>query len=314
MKSKKSEIQLRPQRPFSRIESDSYEQLSFHFDKMCDTKEFCPKKRIYPITSYGIIAFTREEKPRESHSTNNIRSYDNRIRDNGIIKYLIYQRRDNYEYIEFIRGNWISYEQLKKFFSLMSEDERERIRTHTHKQLWDDLWLDHNSKVYKEGYDRAKSQYENIVRDIPKLLETTTTYMEDCPWGFPKGKINTGESFIECAKREFEEETRIPRENLSIVKDIRYPGRDSKKPYIEQFEGSNNKIYCTHYYLAHINNEILPEQKETPSFCIRKTTISTEASDLKWITIDEAPKYLNARRVDILERANAYIKKYIYVT
>ncbi len=271
-------IKLRPQKPFIRMSDDS-------------STEIKPRKRkVYPITSYGIIAFTIQ---------------------NNSIKYLIYQRRDNYEYIEFVRGNWVSYEHLEKFFSLMSDEERERVRTHTHKQLWDDLWLDHNSRVYKEGYARAKSQYENIVKFIPKLLESTTTYMEECPWGFPKGKVNSGESFIDCGLREFEEETRIERKNLEIIKDSRYPYKDSKNPYVEYFEGSNNKTYCTYYYLAHMKNEIVPCQIDTPSFCIRKKTISPEAQDIKWITLEQSPLYLNKARVDILMNVETYIGKYI---
>ena len=64
-------------------------------------------KRSYPITSYGIILFVQRKDE------------DFKI-DQTKIQFLLYQRRDTYEYIEFVRGMWETMEDVKRFFSLMS--------------------------------------------------------------------------------------------------------------------------------------------------------------------------------------------------
>jgi hypothetical protein len=90
-----------------------------------------------PITSYGIILFSRNE--------------------NGIL-FLLYQRRDNFEYMDFLRGLWQSESQLPSLFELMSYDERDRLRNYTFDELWNDLWVKHDSKIYREGYSMAKNK------------------------------------------------------------------------------------------------------------------------------------------------------------
>jgi mRNA-decapping enzyme subunit 2 len=39
-------------------------------------------------------------------------------------------------------------------------------------------------------------------------------------WGFPKGKINKGESFVDCAVREVLEETSFDASNMINEKDV----------------------------------------------------------------------------------------------
>jgi 8-oxo-dGTP pyrophosphatase MutT (NUDIX family) len=96
-----------------------------------------------------------------------------------------------------------------------------------------------------------------------------------------------------CAIREFSEETRIPVTDIKVVQ---------KPPFIENFRGSNGKTYSTHYYLAEIPTVIYPEIYDTPQ-CIRKSTVSEEASQVRWIDLDQASKLLNPRRYAILQSA-----------
>ena len=67
-------------------------------------------KRNRPITSYGIILFVqRKNDESKTEPTNQ--------------NFLLYQRRDTYEYIEFIRGMWETIDEVKNYFSLMSNEE-----------------------------------------------------------------------------------------------------------------------------------------------------------------------------------------------
>lgn len=225
-----------------------------------------------PITSYGIIAYTKNRKSE--------------------YMFLLYQRRDNFEYMDFLRGIWSNEEVLPSLFASMTRDERRRIREYTFRELWNDLWVEHNSRIFRDGFSKAKRKYESVRHKIPKILDSTESGTIEPPWGFPKGKKNSyRESSKDCAIREFNEESRLKISIDHIVSDT---------PYIERFQGSNHKRYSTHYYLAEIPFSI-PEKMKTPH-CIRKKTVSEEASNVMWFTFEEACKVLNPRRQSILQR------------
>jgi 8-oxo-dGTP pyrophosphatase MutT (NUDIX family) len=243
---------------------------------------------IDPITSYGLILYSK----------NKIKELPNNFKDSYL--FLLYQRRDNFEYMDFLRGIWNSETQILELFSLMSCDERERIRNYTFQELWDDLWVVLDCRIYKEGFLKAKKKYESIKSNIPYFLDKTKSRIIYPPWGFPKGKKNGyNEDSLECALREFEEETKFS--ILSNVKIIQ------KEPLIETFKGSNNKIYSTHYFIAEIPEPLLAVTYDTPH-CIRKTTISEEAADIGWFTLEECKKYLNPQRQEILSQTIEIIK------
>jgi len=245
-------------------------------------KKYKRKKRIEcdPITSYGLVAYT-------THEGNNY--------------FLLYQRRDNFEYMDFLRGVWSTEDILPSLFSSMSIDERKRIREFTFPELWEDLWVEHNSRIFRDGFVKAKRKYEGAKHAIPELLDSTISNIIEPPWGFPKGKKNNfRENPVDCALREFQEETRLSVDQVQIIRD--------RKPYIETFLGSNGKIYSTHYYLAHFPNLLLPRKFETPH-CIRDETVSEEASNVKWFLYEEACSLLNSRRQDFLKDAANEIQR-----
>lgn len=226
-----------------------------------------------PITSYGLILYCIVE---------------------GQPMFLLYQRRDSFEYMDFLRGVWSVENQLPSLFTLMSIEERQRIRDYTFKELWDDLWVEHTCRIYRDGYLKAKKKYDSVKNIIPQILDSTTSHIKSPPWGFPKGKKNGyHEDPIVCALREFGEETRIPTEEITIIQNI---------PYVENFKGSNGKAYSTHYFLAQIPSNHLPKPHDTPQ-CIRKTAVSEEASSVEWYTYEDACRLLNPRRQNILRSA-----------
>ena len=228
------------------------------------------KYRNSPVTSYGIIAYT--------------------IKD-GIPYYLLYQRRDSFEYMDFMRGTWTCESRLPALFASMTREERTRIRNYTFDELWDDLWVTHNSSIYYDGKEKARRKYDTIKTQIPKLIDTTHSYINEPPWGFPKGKkARMNESELECARREFEEETRISKDKLNIRR---------HRPYIENFFGSNSVCYCTHYYVAEMMDKITPTRMDTPE-CIRESTVSEEASNVEWFTFREALHRVHPRRKEML--------------
>lgn len=237
------------------------------------------KKSSLPIVSYGIILFHM---------------------DQGKPYFLIYQRRDTFEYTDFIRGIWSNENHLLNLFRSMSIEERNRIRNYTFYELWDDMWIHRECKIYKDGYQKAKKKYDSIKKRIPYILERTETYVMTPPWGFPKGKKNGYyEDSLKCAIREFSEETRIDSNKISIMDNY---------VFTENFKGSNNKYYTTHYYLAETFEKDLPLPYETKN-CIRKYTLSEEASEIKWCTAEELCELLSIKRMNIVKSVLSIIEE-----
>ena len=237
------------------------------------------KNQRCPITSHGLILYT--------------------VTPEKNVLFLLYQRRDNFEYIDFLRGLWSHENQIPLMFSSMSEEERLRIRYYTFEELWDDLWVDHTTKVYNEGFIRSKNKFESIKHRIPEILDTTYSQVKGTNWGFPKGKKDYyNETSIDCAIREFKEETNLEVSPDNII---------STKPYVENFRGSNNKYYSTCYYLAKLKEPVYPGKYATPQ-CIRKDTLSDEASEVMWFTFEEVCARLNPKRQSIARKVFEYIQ------
>ena len=74
----------------------------------------------------------------------------------------------------------------------------------------------------------------NEIIELDKLIKNSNSSWKEPEWGFPKGRRNLREKDLQCALREFEEETDIKREDIKVIKD--------RRPFTEEFVGSNNKI------------------------------------------------------------------------
>ena len=87
--------------------------------------------------------------------------------------------------------------------------------------------------------------------------------------GISKGRRNYLENDLDCAIREFTEETGLINKNFKIIKNI--------LPYDEIFIGSNYKSYKHKYYLAYLENSDINIKNYQKS----------EVSNAKWATLNE---------------------------
>jgi 8-oxo-dGTP pyrophosphatase MutT (NUDIX family) len=235
------------------------------------------KKSVTPIQSYGIILFINNATVTET-------------------KFLICQRRDTIEYADFVRGK-VTRKNLSIYLNLMTEIEQEKILKYNFDQLWDDLWVCHTCKLYKESYEYSKYKYSQYIDDAKKILVTfnKNDSIKQPPWGFPKGKKHLNENELECALREFKEETGI---YLDYKYVLNIPA------VVETFKGSNGIFYQTIYYIAEMNeipkiNKIINGE--------RGEIISEEIMDVKFVNINEAKNYLSEWRISLLEKLLAKI-------
>jgi len=220
--------------------------------------------------SYGIILYTKV---------------------NGEYQFLCGKRRDTIPYIDFLLVKY-DIKNLKKYFSLMTEQEKYRLLNFTFDEIWNNLWASHNCIGYTSKYLKSKQHFEQFKESgrLAQLIQESKSVSHPS-WEFPKGKKQTNnEPETQCALREFTEETTIDPNRIVLL---------NFKPQVNISIGSNGKKYTTIYYIAFVSEPIYISPKTKCK--LYDKTVSDEFSELKWITLFEARQYLEPNKVKILE-------------
>lgn len=250
------------------------------------------KECIEPIISYGIICMKITDDLIYSPSIienflinkvidideynlfnlNNLSKID-KYKNN--IKFLIIQRKHSFSYVEFIRGKYdeTNLETITALLNLMSIDEINLILNNNFPFLWNNLWQKTSTyKAYQKEYEISNTKFNYIKQtyELNKIINFDNLYKTP-EWGFPKGRKDRKEKSIDCAIREFEEETSLDPSKYILL---------NRLDTIEELAmGNQNTLYKLVYYLAlafdeyavNINNEY---QKY-------------EIGDIRWLTYEE---------------------------
>ena len=240
-----------------------------------------------PITSYGIIVFRSSTEG---------------------IQYLMIRRKDSFGYIDFIRGKYSTNNlaQLNTIIDEMSIDEKQRILTLPFETLWSEMWGESNIQYKNEEYS-SKKKFDSIregllINDklvtLKDIVEISKTKWFETEWEFPKGRRNQKEKDLDCALREFEEETGILKTDIKIIENV--------LPFEEMFIGSNHKSYKHKYFLAFM------EKTSDTDFNLNNFQ-KTEVSKLEWKTIDNCLKSIrpyNLEKINLITNINKVLKEY----
>lgn len=264
----------------------TYMQLqSFNFCKNCGNIGHSIYQCSSPITSNGLICFKNNS--------------------DTSVQYLMICRKNSLGYVDFLRGKYQLYNKnyLMNLINEMSNNEKNNLLDVDFDVLWIDLWgKNQNAKnQYKKEEQISKNKFmmlkkgimaNNEFYTIESLINESITNWNEPEWGFPKGRRNIRESNLQCAIREFEEETGHRQQNIKIIMNI--------KPFNEIFIGSNLKSYKHKYFIAKsINN------------CDMSSFQKTEVGEMKWFTLDEAKQIIrpyNFEKITILENVDKIIK------
>ena len=135
--------------------------------------------------------------------------------------------------------------------------------------IWNNVWKN-TAKLtkYNKEYIKSKNKFNNIINKYKKDLSKIKIEYDEPEWEFPKGRRLYSENNLNCAIREFNEETNnnITKNNIN----------DNIIPIKESFKGTNNKNYLNIFYLS-INLD-----KDS----IGKID-NNEVSMVKWFTYNE---------------------------
>ena len=216
------------------------------------------------------------------------------------------RRKDSFGYIDFVRGKYSPYNisQIQDIVNEMSLDEKQRILTKPFETLWKNMWGDITTNQYKAEESASMKKMEIIqsgvnVNDefinLEQIVKKSNTNWIETEWEFPKGRRNHLEKELDCALREFEEETGYSNRDLKVIENL--------LPFEEIFIGSNNKSYKHKYFIAFTDKiTTLPDNYQI-----------TEVSKLEWKTLDKClesirPYHLEKRQ--LITNVNRMLQEY----
>jgi 8-oxo-dGTP pyrophosphatase MutT (NUDIX family) len=251
-----------------------------------------------PITSYGIILFRYH---------------------NLTLQFLMIRRKDSFGFIDFVRGKYNPYniQQIQNSINEMANNEKERLYDETFESLWKNMWGDKSIHPYKNEELISHKKYETIKNGIivneeqhiclSDLLKKSDTNWKETEWEFPKGRRNYQEKDLDCALREFKEETGIDYAKIHIIENV--------IPFEEIFVGSNHKTYKNKYFVAFLNDINTDDKNDNTLLYFQKT----EVSKIEWKSYEECinsirPYNLEKKRLveNVFNMLNTY--KYLPFT
>jgi 8-oxo-dGTP pyrophosphatase MutT (NUDIX family) len=167
------------------------------------------------------------------------------------IEILFVKKRCTYWYTTFVLGRYNVRDDKRILFMLsrMTPEEKLIILTMDYKVIWDHNWQTHNYNpkfknrkqiTTQESYDAKRLKFEDLIRDNGNKLRLLISQSKNRPliWEVPKGrKVSDAENDVECAVREFEEETDIPKESYMFlpIKPISFSHRDGDVNYVNKY-------------------------------------------------------------------------------
>lgn len=275
----------------------------------CGKNGHCYKNCHYPVISIGIICVQLNNlninyliNKAKRIIENKINDYEYKKINNMLIKinedyleknlkYLLIKRRNSISILEFVRGKYklndLNY--LLNLFNLMTIEEKEKIKTLSFLELWNNIWdikgkdTDNN---YKKEYELSFSKYKELKKGIKynvgniglkitldKILQMSENRYNDTEWGFPKGRRNYKEKDINCAIREFHEETNYDNKDFQIL---------NIDKQVESYTSINNVKYKHIYYVS----QLLSDKK--PCIDSNNKEQTNEIGDIKWLTYNNS--------------------------
>ena len=243
--------------------------------------------------SYGILCI---KTSKEYHSlihnilsiTRNINIFSNLCSLNNLndfnnlkqsIQFLIISKKFSYSFFTIISGkyNINNTDYIQSLIKNLSYSEIDKLKNTDISVL-----IKKYNKFIKPNKINEIIEKFNIIK--PMLNNITCDYTTP-EWEIPKGKKEKDETMMQCAIREFTEETTINSDNINIY--------DNIEPIVELFKGTDNKYYMYIYYIALLNEDY------------EINNVSTlEASDIKFMNLDEC--------IDKIRANNHKRKKILY--
>lgn len=207
---------------------------------------------------------------------------------------LLVKRRFTYAFCDFINGNYSKKDNksIMKLLDNMTTDEKADIAMLNFDILWARVWKD--KKVDSKKF---KIFTENFLKDkgvrLLKLLRESKSI--DHIWELPKGQKDKHENELQCAIREFREETSLSKSRYTL-----FPNASRIYSYID-----DGKTFVLKYYFAILNK----------NYNNIRINLYNDSSVLecKWVSMRDL-QFLDKRLYKFCAPIRNYIKKISKVT
>lgn len=219
-----------------------------------------------PILSCGIILLDSPVLP---------------VLNPSSLRILMIRRKDSMSFAEFMRGKYSleDTEYISRLVKNMTLKEQALVASESFETLWKMLWGDDKNSP---DFLASKEKFEQLNR-LQLMRDNLSEYTEP-EWGFPKGRRMRGETDMECAIREFMEETNIPRSSYLVLKNMILE---------ETFTGLNNVRYKHVYFIGLLTG---PDKVQlTQKFTAMQRR---EISGIGWKTFSEIRQLIRPHYVE----------------
>ena len=257
------------------------------FCNNCGEKGHVFRTCSYPIISCGLVLLKGDDDPFVLPVVNTKQ-----------VRVLMVRRKDSMSFMEFIRGKYEETDNnyICRLVENMTQDEQQKIMTLPFATLWAQLWGNGRDTHSPEFY-QAKDKFE-LLDKITIVRQNLSRWLEP-EWGFPKGRRMRGESDLDCAIREFWEETNISRESYTVCKNL---------SFTEIFTGTNNVQYKHVYFLGLLKKAEEVDLTQKLTACQKR-----EISALRWMTFDECKKTVRphyVRRMEVIGEIETAVRTF----
>ena len=201
---------------------------------------------------------------------------------------LLICKRCTYSFVEFVHGKYsndhfLGNSQLIKLFNGMTVEEKIDILSMNFSQIWYRIWLDNNKK---KPYFISKNKFEStFLTDEGVKLKKLISNSEnaDRVWEIPKGRKRfKNEADINCAIREFYEETNVKKNSYKLI-----PRAKRTYSYID-----TGIEYINTYYIA------IAKHLFDPKINFNTYDQIDEVCDIKWMSIEDIRLIDKSRRLE----------------
>lgn len=203
---------------------------------------------------------------------------------------LMVKKRVTYHFLDFVlnKYDYNDINSITKLLSNMNIDEKLILKYMDFKKIWFKAWLEDienpNIELMRlRKYHKFENKFKEMLAKIkaPKFIELLNiTSHNDNMWEIPKGKkLNRHEKTLNCAIREFSEETNYNINNVKII--------DNKMISVKK--NVKNILYIFNYYIGYSLQDFNITNIKKPIDKIK------EISDVKWLSLNDI-KLLNTNK------------------
>jgi ADP-ribose pyrophosphatase YjhB (NUDIX family) len=218
------------------------------------------------------------------------------IKNNNV---LMMNRKNSIYYIEFLMGKYKlgTLNHLELIFNRITDLEKYNILHKNFIDLWIDLWGEQYKDKHITNFNRGYKKYMILKKNSLLLYRLCNIKQySETEWEFPKGRRELNEINIDCAIREFHEETLISIDDYDLV--------DNISPIIEEYISTDNVKYRICYYLAYYKKDNISDNNIS----------NNETNITKWININNCINYIrpyhHQSKLKILNIINSIMNSY----